>query len=220
MSPQPSTSMENGANLGGACPAASSSEAVSGLTAREDAETQFCPRSGSAPLSQGPDSPMPLADVGVTEEPRADDDLSGKKGQHGSSPSALNDEVNSPSMKDCNAPATSSCSSLEARVMARIDVIEKAVENVRQMAGQIVRDVQGRPPVGNANDRGQPADAGVLFRSGRSVASLQAASEQHLVPDPSRNVIYCDVCVDDVERSLDMKSVPEAHTTYSRRSLV
>ena len=35
----------------------------------------------------------------------------------------------------------------------------------------------------------------LLFRSGRSIETLQAASDHHLVASPDENALYCDVCV-------------------------
>ena len=62
------------------------------------------------------------------------------------------------------------------RVMARMDGVERAVNEVRHVTGQILQAVQ---------DTRQSGDG-----------------DQRLVADASKGVLYCNACVDDVERSL------------------
>ena len=99
------------------------------------------------------------------------------------------------------AATEASCSVAEPRVIARMYVVEKVVTDVRQMTKEILQVFRSRM-------KSISCLAEVVFRSGRTIASLQADSRQHLVVYPGKDVLYCNVCVKDVEKTISMKSSP------------
>ena len=57
-----------------------------------------------------------------------------------------------------------------------------------------------------SDERPCDREAEVLFRSGRSIASLQAASGQKLQTVPAKNMLYCDVCNDEPDEGCVRKA--------------
>ena len=81
-------------------------------------------------------------------------------------PSAVKaDDIRQPIME------VSASAAADSRVMDRLNAVEKTVNDVKEMAGQILQLVHGKShqsPLANEHR----TEADLLFRSGRSVASI------------------------------------------------
>lgn len=67
-----------------------------------------------------------------------------------------------------------------------------SVSEIGQKCDRILQSLT--KTVGTSNDQVISHERDVLFRSGRGIATLQAASEGHLLTSPANNMLYCDVC--------------------------